>query len=107
GSVQRNVSIGSANTVQLNEAIYSGWLHVSAPFEIQVSEGLAPITLDESGQVLLAPGPHDIRFENRALGVRDGRHVEIRPGETSAITLETPTSKLTVTASEPAKVAID
>ena len=107
GSVQRTIAISSADPVQLNESIYSGWLHVSAPFEIQISEGRKAITLDDSNQVLLAPGPHDLRFENRALGLRDVRHVEIRPGETTAVSLETPRSHLTVTASEPATVSID
>jgi hypothetical protein len=107
GSVQRTVSIASGDTVQLSESIYSGWLHVSAPFEVQISEGRKSITLDDSNQVLLAPGPHDVRFENRTLGLREVRHLDIRPGETTAITVGTPVSHLTVTSSEPATVAID
>jgi hypothetical protein len=107
GSVQRTVDITSAETVHVIEPIYSGWLHVAAPFEMQISEGQNSIRLDDSNQVLLAPGPHDIRFENRSLGLREVRHVEIRPGETTAVTVGTPTSALTVTASEPATVLID
>jgi hypothetical protein len=107
GSVQRTISIAPGESVQMNEAIYSGWLHVNAPIEVQISEGRNPITLDDSNQVLLAPGPHDVRFENRALGVREVRHVEIRPGETTAISLEAPTSHLTVTATEPSTVSVD
>jgi PEGA domain-containing protein len=107
GSVQRNVSIAANETVQLSESIYSGWLHVTAPFEVQLSEGRKSITLDDSNQVLLAPGPHDVRFENRAVGLREVRHIEIKPGETTALSLETPMSHLTVTASEPATVSID
>jgi hypothetical protein len=107
GSVQRTVSIASGDTVQLSESIYSGWLHVSAPFEVQISEGRKSITLDDSNQVLLAPGPHDVRFENRTLGLREVRHLDIRPGETTAISLGTPVSHLTVTSSEPATVTID
>lgn len=107
GSVQQTVAITSADTVQLSESIYSGWLHVSAPFEVQISEGRKSITLDDSNQVLLAPGPHDVRFENRALGLREVRHLDIRPGETTAVSIAPPVSHLTVTASEPATVAID
>jgi PEGA domain-containing protein len=107
GSVQRTISITAAETVQVSESIYSGWLHVAAPFEIQISEGRKPITLDDSNQVLLAPGPHDIRFENRTLGLREVRHIDIRPGETTAVTIGTPRSHLTVTASEPATVSVD
>jgi hypothetical protein len=107
GSVQRTVSIAAGELLQLSESIYSGWLHVAAPFEIQLSEGRRSITLDDSNQVLLAPGPHDVRFENRTFGLREVRHLEIRPGETTAVSLELPVSHLTVTASEPATVAID
>jgi hypothetical protein len=107
GSVQRTIDITSAQTVHISESIYSGWLHVAAPFEMQISEGPKSISLDDSNQVLLPPGPHDIRFENRSLGLREMRHIDIRPGETTAVTLGTPTSPLTVTASEPATVLVD
>jgi len=107
GSVQKTVAINGGETTQLSESIYSGWLHVSAPFEIQLSEGTKSITLDDSNQVLLPPGPHDVRFENRSLGLRQVRHIDIRPGETTAISLERPMSHITVTASEPATVSID
>jgi len=107
GSVQKTVSIAAGELLQLSESIYSGWLHVAAPFEIQISEGRRSITLDDSNQVLLAPGPHDVRFENRTFGLREVRHLEIRPGETTAVSLELPMSHLTVTSSEPATVAID
>jgi hypothetical protein len=107
GSVHRTVDITSAETVQISESIYSGWLHVAAPFEMQISEGAKSIRLDDSNQVLLSPGPHDIRFENRTLGLREVRHVDIRPGETTPVTVGTPMSHLTVTASEPATVLID
>src|SRR4029079_9447978 len=107
GSAQRTIAIAAGELAQWNESIYSGWLHVTAPFEVRLSEGSKAITLDDSNQVLLPPGPHDIRFENRALGLRVVRHVEVRPGETSVLSLETPTSHLSVTASEPATVSID
>jgi hypothetical protein len=80
---------------------------VSAPFDIQISEGRKSIILDDSNQVLLPPGPHDVLFLNRAVGLREVRHLDISPGETTAVSLETPVSHLTVTASEPATVSID
>jgi hypothetical protein len=107
GSVQRTVAINAGETAQLSESIYAGWLHVAAPFEVELSEGTKSIRLDDSNQVLLPPGPHDVRFENRTLGLRQVRHVDIRPGETTAISLERPMSHITVTSSEPATVSID
>src|SRR5262249_32442622 len=87
GSVQRTVAVTAGTTPQLGESIYSGWLHVSAAYEVQLSEGNKSIILDDSNQVLLPPGPHDVRFENRTFGLREVRHLEIRPGETTAVSL--------------------
>jgi PEGA domain len=107
GSVQRTVSIGSTGTVQVNEAIFSGWLHVSSPIEIQLSEGNKAITLDDSNQALLSPGAHDVRIENRALGIHEMKHVDVRPGETTSLAFEPPPSHVSVQASEAATVVID
>jgi hypothetical protein len=107
GSVERTISVPSAGTVQINEAIFSGWLHVSSPIELQISEGRRAFSLDDSNQVLLPPGPHDVRFENRSLGVHDLRRIEVRPGETTSIAIEPPASHLSVTTTEGASVAID
>ena len=63
--------------------------------------------LDERNQVLLAPGPHDVRLENRALGLRETRHIDVRPGETTSIVLEPPPSHLSVNAPDGSTVAVD
>jgi hypothetical protein len=107
GSVQRTVAITAAHTTQVNEAIFSGWLHVSSPIELQMSEGQRAIRLDDSNQALLAPGSHEVRFENRALGFHEVHRVEVRPGDTTSISLEPRPSPLSVTASEAATVSID
>ena len=107
GLLQRTISIKPGATVQLNEAIFSGWLHVSSPIEIKMSEGSRTINLDDRNQALLAPGPHEVSFENRALGIHVVKHVEVRPGETTSISFEPPVSHLSVTTSEGATVAID
>jgi hypothetical protein len=57
--------------------------------------------------VLLAAGLHNVRFENRALGVYDMRRIEVRPGETTSFSYEPPPAHLSVTASEGATVAVD
>lgn len=107
GSIQRTVAIAASRTTQLNEAIFSGWLHVSSPIELQISEGQRAIRLDESNQVLLPPGPHEVRLENLALGFREVRRIEVRPGDTTAVVLEPPPSTISITATETATVTID
>jgi hypothetical protein len=107
GSVKRSVTIKSDEAVNLNETIYAGWLKVLAPFDITITEGSKLLRLDDREQVMLPAGPHDIRFENRALGFQDTRHVEVQPGVTTSLSIEAPRSTLTLTTSAPADVIID
>jgi hypothetical protein len=90
GSVRRTVSIAADATTDVNESIFDGWLHVSAPFEVQAGEGGRALPVDARNQILLTPGFHDVQFENRALGYREIRRVEIKPGWTTAISLKAP-----------------
>ena len=107
GSIKRSVTIKSDEPASLTETIYPGWLKVFAPFEITISEGSKVLRLDDREQVMLPAGPHDIRFENRALGYQETRHVEIQPGITAPLSLTVPQSTLTLTTSVPADVIID
>ena len=84
----------------------SGWLAVFSPFEMSISEGARPIALDDRSRVLLPPGPHKLRFRNKALGYDEVRTVQIRSTETTTLNL-IPQTTLSVTASEPAEVLID
>jgi len=101
------VKIAADSDAVVSESIFAGWLAVFAAFDLQITEGTSAVRLDESGKVLLSPGPHDLRFENRDLGYRESRHVEILPGETTSLSLVASPSTLTVTASAPAVVLID
>jgi hypothetical protein len=107
GSIRRTVMVTAGSTTEVNEAIYSGWLHVSSPIELQISEGGRALRLDDSHQVLLTPGSHEVRFENRLLGFVETRQIQIRPGDTTSVSLQPPQSKLSVTASVPSEVLVD
>jgi hypothetical protein len=107
GSVQRTVEVTAGRTAQIAESIYAGWLKVFAPFDIEIADGTRAIRLDERGQAMLTPGPHQMRFANRALGYVETQHVEIKPGEVASLSLSPPPSKLTVTATAPAEVLVD
>lgn len=106
GSIRRTVTIEVGQTTLLNEAISLGWLAVFSPIEIQITEGGRALTPDERGRVLLSPGPHKVRLQNRALGYDEVRSLEIKPAETTALTV-TPQTTIAVTATEPAEVLVD
>ena len=107
GSVRQTVAITPQHSVEIDAAIYAGWLHVSSPIEVDVAEAGRGIPIDERNQVMLPPGPHVLRFENRALGFSDVQHVDIEPGITTSVLVAPPPSTISVTATLPADVLID
>jgi hypothetical protein len=107
GTVRRRVQIVAGQTEVLSESIFPGWLRVSAPVEVSVSEDGRGLQLDTSRRVLMSPGRHTVVLENRALGIAERREVDIEPGATATVSLEAAESSLTVTSTVPADVAID
>jgi hypothetical protein len=107
GSLKRTVEIAPDRVAQVTEAIYSGWLHVSSPIELQVSERTKRLLLDDRNQILLPPGGHTLRFENSRFGFQETRSVEIKPGAITSISIAPAPSALTINASLPAEVLVD
>jgi hypothetical protein len=107
GSVEQTVTVGGSETAQLDQTIFPGWVSIVAPVELIISEGTRSLRLDDRSQVLLPPGPHELVFENRALGYQEARHVDVRPGETTQLSIAPPRSKATFTATAPAEVWLD
>ena len=107
GTIRRSVSIRAGTTTELVESIFDGWVHVWSPIELQISAGGRGLRLDERNQVLLPPGSHELRFENRAMGFVDIRKVEVEPGKTASISVVPPPSTLSVTSTAPATVLVD
>jgi len=107
GSVKRSVTVKSDEAATLNENIYAGWMKVLAPFDITIAEGSKLLRLDDRDQVMLSAGPHDIRFENRAFGFTETRHIEVQPGVTLPLSIAAPYTTLTLTTSAPAELLID
>jgi hypothetical protein len=105
--VNGRVTIAANETAEIDESIFSGWLAVRAPFDLSITEGARALRADDRGQVLLPPGPHDLRFVNRTLGYDQVHHVEVKPGEIATLAISLPRSTLNVTASEAAEVWID
>ena len=68
GSVRRSVTVSADETTDVAETIFAGWLTVLSPFQLEISEGTRAIRLDDRNQIMLKPGPHELRLENRALG---------------------------------------
>lgn len=106
-TIKRSVTVVEEKTARLNEEIFSGFIHVSAGIEIQMAESKRAIRLDNRNQALLGPGTHEIRFTNRTFGYDEVRTVDVKAGAITEITIEAPTSLLSVTATVPGEVFVD
>lgn len=107
GSVRRRIVVVEGKTETLAESIYPGWVHVSASIDVNVIDGSTAVQLDASNRVLLKPGTHNLRVENRALAFSVARQVEIEPGGTAEVTVDVPLSVLTITSPSDAEVYVD
>ena len=107
GSVRRKVDISGGQTETLTESMYPGWLQVSTPIDVTVSDSGKGLQLDAAHRVLLKPGTHTIRLDNKELDFSLTREVDIEPGDTAHVDVEVPTSTLSVTGPAGAEVFVD
>jgi hypothetical protein len=84
-----------------------GWIAISAPVEMDVSEHGRPIASTRLGRIALDHGRHELLIENRTLGVRETRVVEVRPGEETPLTVNLPFGTVELNATPWAEVWLD
>lgn len=106
GPVSHTVGIEADRPAQIIASARSGWLHVSSPVELRITEGTRGLTLDERSQIRLSSGVYDLRFESPQNGYRERRRVEIKAGAITSLSI-VPSSAFSVRASLPSVVSID
>jgi hypothetical protein len=87
GTVRREVTIETDRTATLSEAIFSGFLAVFAPVELQIYEGNRLLGTTENNRIMIPAGKHELTLVNRELGSRLSRTVEVEPGQVAAINI--------------------
>jgi hypothetical protein len=107
GTVERRVTVTADRTTEVSEAIYSGFVHVSAPFELVITREGQRLRLDEQNQLLLSPGVHRLTFTNPDLNFTVVREVDVTPGGRTRVAIVPESTTLTVTATQPAEVFLN
>jgi CheY-like chemotaxis protein len=107
GTIQRSIDVKVNQTATVEASIYPGWLALFAPIEVEIQAHGRVLQFDERHQTLLPPGRHEIVVVSRALGYRDSRVVDVKPGEVTRLSIEPPKTTLTVTVTAPAQVWLD
>ncbi len=85
----------------------SGGLRVSSAIEIQVMEGDRVLGSSADGVIVTTAGFHQLDFVNSEFGYRERRAVELRAGQTIALTITPPAGRLNINAQPWALVSID
>jgi hypothetical protein len=106
-SARPSIDAHGDQAAETNASISAGWLHVSAPFELQISEGGRTIVLDDHYQALLPVGSHQIHVVNRDLAYQDTIRVDVKSGKVASIDVVPRPSTLSVTANAAAEVLVD
>jgi len=113
GSAERTVSVTAGRTAMVVFSLpkvsgpVGGWLAISAPFDVQVSEKDEVIGVGGAAKIMLAAGRHDLVIANRALDFEDTRHIEITAGSTTTVRVDPPKVSLSINARPWADVTMD
>jgi hypothetical protein len=106
GTVRRTVRVTAAEEEILSVDLYSGFLRVDSPIELELFEGGRSLGTSGSEQILLTAGSHSVVAVSEALGYRETHHIEMPPGETKTLTIA-PTAGVNINAQPWAEVWID
>jgi hypothetical protein len=107
GSIEKNVQIEAGGKVTIDEGIFSGWIAVFAPFDLQIFERQRLIGTTENERIMLAAGRHELELVNTRLGFRETRTVEVGPGQTVPVNIESAEGTVRIEAPAGAEVFID
>jgi len=113
GSAERKVMVTAGETAAVMFSLpkasgpVGGWLALSTPFDVEVTESNAIVGALGTTRIMLAAGRHDVVLTNRSVGYQDSRHVEISGGKTTTVRVEAPRVSVSVNARPWADVAVD
>ncbi|MFO7692846.1 MAG: PEGA domain-containing protein, partial [Vicinamibacterales bacterium] len=107
GSVRQTVRVREDETFDATIPLGPGWLAVFAPVKLEILENGHSIGSTERGRILTPPGPHTIEVVSEAMGFRETRQVEIKPGRVAALTIAMPPATLEIAAPADAEILVD
>jgi hypothetical protein len=88
-------------------ATFSGWVSVSAPFEMEVYEQGQSLGSSRLDRIMLTTGKHQLDIVNEPLGFRETRTVQVSPGKVSPLSIALPKGAVSLNAIPWASVSID
>jgi hypothetical protein len=115
---RRKVTVAAGETLSLlvsagngapaaEPVLAGGWLAVSAPVALQISEGGKVIGTTAVDRLMLPAGEHQLDVGDAALGFQVRRPVRIVPGKTASLAIAIPNGTLSLNALPWAEVFVD
>jgi len=105
GVAKRTVRVEAGKALELEVALYPGFVAVSAPIVVTVAENGKVIGTSEN-QIILPPGRHDLRLTNKELGYSATESVDITSGDVARINVD-PMGRANINAAPWAEVWVD
>jgi len=87
GSVRTTATVANGETAVLDVPIFSGWIAVFAPVQLEIHEKDRLLGTSESGRIMIRPGRHTLLLTNRELGYESTHVVDVLPGAVEAISI--------------------
>ena len=105
GSAKKTVRVEGGQVLTLDFPLYSGFVAISMPFVVSVSEGGKALGTSEN-PIILGPGRHTLRLVNKELEYNASETVDVVAGETTRLDLD-PKGRANINAAPWAEVWID
>jgi hypothetical protein len=105
GTLKRVVKVEPGVGASVDVPVFAGFLKISAPFIIEISENGKVIGTSDDA-VILGPGHHTLYLSNTDLDYSASQPVDIQPGETTELALN-PTGHAAINASPWAEIWVD
>jgi len=105
GTLKRPIRVDAGQTINIDVPVFSGFLEVSAPFVVEVSENGKVIGTSEN-QIIVGPGHHALHLQNKDLNYTEAKAIDVEPGETAKLPLD-PRGSANFNAAPWAEVFID
>jgi hypothetical protein len=87
--------------------LQTGWLSVSAPFDMDLYEQGRLLGSTGIDRIMLPAGRHDIEIVNEALGYREPRTLIVQPNKVASLAVNLPKGTISLNAIPWATVSID
>jgi hypothetical protein len=113
GSAERTVRVQAGATASVVFSLprvsspAAGWLTVTAPFDVLVSEGNNVVGTGRSAKIMLPAGRHSLTLVNESLQYSESRTIDIAAGQTATVSVNAPRVGFSANARPWADVIVD